>query len=270
VVGDAQSAHVSLCLSDSGSRGIGEELVKILSNKSITVCILDVLAPTYTLPSNVYYFATDVSKLVNIQETYSKICSEIGTPTILCANAGIVRGRTILDATEEDIRKTFEINVLGVFWVIKTFLPDMLKNNHGHILITASSTAFLSVAGAVDYAASKAAVNSIYDGLQTELKHKYGNTKVKASAIFPATIKTAMFEGIIEPSAFWAPPLPPMYVAKRMYDILLKGRSETVLLPAMTNFAAWAQMLPTWMKFGMQDAGATAMDNLKNVPSRKS
>ncbi|KAM5347359.1 hypothetical protein ACJ41O_010364 [Fusarium nematophilum] len=145
-------------------------------------------------------------------------------PTILVANAGVVRGRTILDASERDFQTTFEVNVLGVLYCIKTFLPSMIAADHGHVFITASATAFTTVANGVDYSASKAAINSIIEGLQTEMKHKYGNPNVKVSAIYPATIAAKMFEGIDSSlGGFALPLLQPEEVAERMFQILLNG-----------------------------------------------
>ncbi|KIX01172.1 uncharacterized protein Z518_08897 [Rhinocladiella mackenziei CBS 650.93] len=179
----------------------------------------------------------------------------------LYINAGVV-GRTVLGASEEDVKLTFEVNMLGVMWCLKTFLPTMITANHGHVLITSSATAFVTVAGAVDYSASKAAVTSIHEGIQTELKHKHGNPTVQSSAIFPATITTKMFEGIKGGGGFFLPVLSPDAVAERMLSILVKGESEIAMMPAMSNVNPWIRCLPVWMRVGAQDAGASSMDHL--------
>lgn len=146
-------------------------------------------------------------------------------PTVLVANAGVVKGRTILEASELELRTTFDVNVLGVIFCIKVFLPSMIAADCGHILVTSSATAFGTVASVTDYSASKAAVTSIVEGLQTELKHKYGNPRVKASAIFPATVATEMFKGIDQrANGFTLPVLQPGQVAERMLQTLLNGR----------------------------------------------
>lgn len=156
--------------------------------------------------------------------TYHSVVAQLGQPTILVANAGVLCGKTMLDASEEDLHRTFDVNVHGVIFCIKAFLPSMIAANYGHILVTSSVTAYSTAASVVDYSASKAAVTCIVEGLQTELKHRYGNPRVKASAILPAMVKTRMHAGDDQGvSGFIMPMLEPAPVAARMLQVLSNG-----------------------------------------------
>jgi NADP-dependent 3-hydroxy acid dehydrogenase YdfG len=53
---------------------------------------------------------------------------------MLVNNAGVVQGKKILDLSPEDIKQTFDVNVLAHFWCLKAFLPGMIKNKTGHIV----------------------------------------------------------------------------------------------------------------------------------------
>jgi len=53
-------------------------------------------------------------------------------------NAGIVNGKYFINLTEEEILKTIQVNLLGPMYITKTFLPSMIKSNHGHIVSTIS------------------------------------------------------------------------------------------------------------------------------------
>lgn len=144
---------------------------------------------------------------------------------MLVANAGLYTGNTILGASEDDLRRTFDVNTLGVMFCIKAFLPAMIAGNHGHVLVTSSIKSYITTVLAVDYAASKSAVNSIVEGLQTELKHVYGNPMVKASAVFPALIKTEMSAKVVQPvNSFLMPILGAEEVAERIVQILDAGQ----------------------------------------------
>ena len=156
---------------------------------------------------------------------------------MVVANAGVVRGKTLLDAEERDLRMVFDVNVLGLLWTIKSFLPAMIEADHGHILVTSSATAFLTMANGADYCASKAAVTSLVEGLQTEMKHRYGNPRVRVSAIFPSTIATKMFDGIDAGYLdYLMPILKPERVAERMLQTLLNGKRYLFLKSSCVCF----------------------------------
>jgi all-trans-retinol dehydrogenase (NAD+) len=186
--------------------------------------VLKKLAQLPIIGGKTFYFKTNVASFEDVHFTCKNIVATLGLPTVLISNAGVLSGKTILDASEGDLRRTFDVNVLGVLFCVKALLPSMITANHGHILVTSSIKAYITAAGAVDYSGSKAAVTSIIEGLQTELKHKYGNPMVKVSAIFPAVVKTKMSEGINQPiNSFIMPVLDPGLVAERMVQILCKG-----------------------------------------------
>ncbi|KAJ2893748.1 hypothetical protein MKZ38_008285 [Zalerion maritima] len=84
----------------------------------------------------------------------------------LVANAGICRGKAILQASERDI----ELMVAG---------------NHGHFLVVASQTGYVATPGLTDYSASKAAAIAIYEGLRAEMRHHYGAPAVRVSRVPP-------------------------------------------------------------------------------------
>lgn len=89
------------------------------------------------LASNVYVLKCDLSSSASIKDTASHIRATVGEPTVLINNAGICRGKTLLDATEADINLTYSVNVMSHFWLAKEFLPAMVRNNHGHIVTVA-------------------------------------------------------------------------------------------------------------------------------------
>lgn len=79
-------------------------------------------------------YICDVSDPEDIARVAKEIREDVGEPTILINNAGIVSGRLIMDLSIEDIKRTTSVNYLGQAFTIKEFLPDMIKNNHGHIV----------------------------------------------------------------------------------------------------------------------------------------
>ena len=53
----------------------------------------------------------------DIQRTAAKVSRDIGDPTILVNNAGIVAGKGILDFNDSDVEAAFDVNILAHFWV---------------------------------------------------------------------------------------------------------------------------------------------------------
>jgi len=76
-----------------------------------------------------------------------------------------VRPGTILDKTDEFTEKIFKINIISHFTMIREFMPEMVRKNKGHIVGIASMASFVAPAGIVDYAATKAAVLALHEGL---------------------------------------------------------------------------------------------------------
>jgi all-trans-retinol dehydrogenase (NAD+) len=62
------------------------------------------------------------------------------------------------------VTKIFQINIISHFWMVKEFLPSMVRKNKGHIVGLASMASFVAPPGIVDYAATKAAVMAFHEG----------------------------------------------------------------------------------------------------------
>ncbi|CAG8449611.1 2977_t:CDS:2 [Acaulospora colombiana] len=69
---------------------------------SISVVVLDIKPPEIE-HVNIAYYKCDVSKFEEVQGVARKIVEDFGHPTILVNNAGIVKGKTILDESEAEI-----------------------------------------------------------------------------------------------------------------------------------------------------------------------
>jgi NAD(P)-dependent dehydrogenase (short-subunit alcohol dehydrogenase family) len=62
--------------------------------------------PPIHIPSSIRYFHCDLSSLESIASAAGQICSTLDNPTVLINNAGVVRGKTILESTEKNITAT--------------------------------------------------------------------------------------------------------------------------------------------------------------------
>ncbi|KAJ5217165.1 hypothetical protein N7468_010173 [Penicillium chermesinum] len=249
-----------IILVTGGAGGIGAATVKKLAERGTTVAVLDILPLTYEAPKNVHYYKCDLTNREGLATVAETLTREVGTPTCVVVSAGICRGKTILDASQRDIEVTFGVNNLGLIWTIQTFLPAMVTKNHGHILIIASQAAYLSTAGIVDYAATKAATLAIYEGIQTELRHNYKAPAVRLSCISPSAVQTNMFRGIKVPS--FLPALTPGDIASVIAEIIWSGRAQNRMIPPSAGLSQPARVVPEWMRVALQDYAKDAMSSL--------
>lgn len=149
-----------------------------------------------------------------------------GDITILVNNAGVVSGKPLLEISERAVQRTFAVNVIAHFWLLKECLPSMIAHNHGHIVTVASGAGWVGIPGQTDYSASKWAATGLAESLRLELKHM-GATGVKTTCVNPYFINTGMFEGVT-PS--WLPILPILEPEDVVDQMMTAVRRDTPVL----------------------------------------
>lgn len=121
----------------------------------------------------------DATSSETIKKTADSIRKDHGDPTVLVNNAGAMFSKALLDESQEDVRRVFDINIISNFDLIREFIPSMIERNHGHVIHIASMASFVTGARNVSYAATKAAVLALHEGLAQELSHVYKAKKVR-------------------------------------------------------------------------------------------
>lgn len=174
-------------------------------------------------------YRCDVRDRDAVYSAADKVRAEVGDPAVIVNNAGIVSGAKLLDLPDEAIRRTFEVNVLGLFWVTRAFLPAMIDANRGHIVTVASAAGLVGVARQTDYSASKHAAVGFNESLRVEL-HRSA-PRVHTTVVCPYYIDTGMFEGVRTRVPFLLPILKPHDVARRIADAIAQDRAMLVLPP---------------------------------------
>jgi len=256
-----------------GASGIGELLANTLAVRNINVVVLDT-KPIVTENYNIAYYKCDVSKWEEVEAVAEKIVKEIGHPTVLVNNAGIVHGKLLLDLTPDKIRQTFGVNTLAHFWTLKAFLPDMVKNKTGHVVTVGSVMGLTGSAQMSDYSASKAATISLNESLRYELDNRYKCPKIRTTLVLPGHVSTSMFDTIALPSSsiykFFFPSVQPVTVVKRIITALDEQHSQTIRLPLYTHFVPYLTHLPSFIRDMAQwVSGADhAMEHFVNASDR--
>jgi len=150
-----------------GSSGIGASLAQELYNRNAgtTIIIVDYVPLTWTPPkgSRIRYYQCDLSHSSRIRSLCETIRKEVGNPTVLVNNAGLSRGYTVCDGSYADVEVTIRTNLVAPFLLIKEFLPEMVRRDHGHIVNVSSMSALLPPSRVADYAATKAGLIALHE-----------------------------------------------------------------------------------------------------------
>ena len=174
--------------------GVGRELVRELVRRNVKVAAIDVneKALEETLRAtgdsdNVSLHKVDLTDYEAVNKAASEIIEKYGGIDGVINNAGIIQPFIkILDLPIEKIRLVMNVNFYGTLYMVKAFLPHLLKREEAHIVNVSSMGGFLPVPGQVAYGASKSAVMLLSEGLYSELM----GTDVHITVVLPGGINT--------------------------------------------------------------------------------
>ncbi len=129
----------------------------------------------------------DISQEDICDEIVQATVKELGGIDILVNNAGKqVYIESIEDLSTSQLRKTFEVNIFAMFWLVKAALKHMPKG--ASIINTTSIQAYQPSPGLLDYASTKAAIVAFTHGLGKQLAPK----GIRVNAVAPGPIWTPL------------------------------------------------------------------------------
>jgi 3-oxoacyl-[acyl-carrier protein] reductase len=129
----------------------------------------------------------DVANSEAVTSAVTRIADELGAPTILINNAGILRDNLIFKMTEDDWDAVMGVHLRGAFLMTKAVQGYQVEAKWGRI-VSLSSTSALGNRGQANYSAAKAGIQGLTKTLAIEL----GRYNVTANAIAPGMIATDM------------------------------------------------------------------------------
>ncbi|MEM1610275.1 MAG: SDR family oxidoreductase [Sulfolobales archaeon] len=188
-------ANVPVAIITGGSRGIGRAAAVRFAKAGYYVYVLDIT------PSDVCdeikknrgfceYMKCDVSLEKDIAEAINYIYSKHGRIDVLVNNAGLLIIKPVEETTWEDFRKLVDVNLGGVFLLVKYVAPIMKKQRHGVIINVASTAAYRGIPGHSIYSATKGGIISMRRALAVEL----GSYGIRVISISPSSVDTYMLQ----------------------------------------------------------------------------
>lgn len=141
-------------------------------------------------PARAIAQACDVSDEAATQALVDRAVAEFGTVDIVVNNAGVGGSARAIDETNEHVRNTLEVNLVGLFTLSRQAATVMLANGSGSIVNIASVLGLVGSAP-VQQAAYCAAKGGVVN-LTRQLGAEWGRKGVRVNAIAPGWFRSEM------------------------------------------------------------------------------
>jgi NAD(P)-dependent dehydrogenase (short-subunit alcohol dehydrogenase family) len=165
--------------------------------------------------------------------------SSMGALKVWVNNAGVLRTQKLWAHSDDDVRLTVEVNLLGVMWGSRAAVDAMRREGvqGGHIINIASVAAFAAAPGFAAYAATKHGVFGWTTSLQGDLQA--AGLPIKAHVVCPDAADTSMVReraGDAEAALLWSMPLIGAdQVATKVAGLIDNGRLVTLVPRSRTT-----------------------------------
>ncbi|MGW6336310.1 SDR family oxidoreductase [Nocardia rhamnosiphila] len=177
------------------ARGIGAAIAKRLASDGLQVGVLDLdeaacaetVSAIEKAGGKAIALGADVSKEDSVNAAVERLAGELGAPTVVVNNAGVLRDNLLFKMSVDDWDTVLGVHLRGAFLLTRAAQKYMVEQKWGRI-VNMSSTSALGNRGQANYSAAKAGMQGFTKTLAFELG-KYG---VTANAIAPGFIVTDM------------------------------------------------------------------------------
>jgi 3-oxoacyl-[acyl-carrier protein] reductase len=195
------SAATRVAIVTGAARGIGAATAIRLAQDGFAVAVLDLdetaaKGTVQTIESaggRALAVGADVSDAEQVDAAVTRIASELGAPTVLVNNAGVLRDNMLFKMSESDWDIVMNVHLRGAFLMTRAAQKHMIEAKWGRI-VNLSSTSALGNRGQANYSTAKAGLQGFTKTIAIEL----GKFGVTANAIAPGFIQTEMTKATAE------------------------------------------------------------------------
>ena len=192
---ESNSTGTRVAIVTGAARGIGAAVAKRLAQDGFAVGVLDLdeAAGKATVEAieaaggRALAVGADVSDAEQVEAAVSRVATELGAPTVLVNNAGVIRDNMLFKMTEADWDLVMNVHLRGAFLMTRAVQKHMIDAKWGRI-VSLSSTSALGNRGQANYSTAKAGLQGFTKTVAIEL----GKFGVTANAIAPGFIQTEM------------------------------------------------------------------------------
>lgn len=175
------------------AQGIGAACAKRLARDGASVAVWDTNEPAARavcdeIGDAAQFFACDVSRKSEVDETLSRTLAAFGRVDALVNNAGIFRSAPFLDVTETDWDAVIAVNLKGSFLVGQAVARAMASSGGGAIVNMSSVNGVTAIPEIASYNASKGGIDQLTRAMALALV----DMNIRVNAVAPGTISTEL------------------------------------------------------------------------------
>ena len=169
-----------------------------------------------------------------------------GRADVVVANAGIPGGGPFRELSADRIDTVVETNVLGVMHTVRAFLPTLVDQRDGHVVVVASLAGRFATPGSSIYGATKHAVVAFAESLAYELEP----SGVRVTSVNPGLAETEGFPQTDVPAPFV---MDADRVARTIVDVVERDRGPEISVPRWLGaFQVFRVLTPPLYRWGLR------------------
>lgn len=174
------------------SKGFGLSLVKQLLNAGQLVAATsrnttELIDAVNTDSANFLPLQVELANEESVNQSILTTIQKFNSIDVVINNAGYGIGGSIEELTDSETRASFDVNVFGTLNVIRAVMPQLRKQQSGHIINIASIAGIAGGIGWSVYAAAKSAVIGLSEVLADDVK----TMGIKVTVVAPGAFRTS-------------------------------------------------------------------------------
>ena len=181
------------------SRGLGHAMLEEFLERGHTVaaCARSKISAMSRKANPKWFAALDVCNPDEVNAWAKSVLGEIGAPDLLINNAALInRSAPLWEVTPEEFNPVIDVNIKGVFNLIRAFVPAMVQKKKGVIVNLSSGWGRSTSPEVAPYCATKYAIEGLTQALAQELP-----PEMAAVPLNPGVIDTEMLRSCFGGSA---------------------------------------------------------------------
>jgi NAD(P)-dependent dehydrogenase (short-subunit alcohol dehydrogenase family) len=164
--------------------GIGLATARLMLDEGARVAALDLRPPEpapHLLP-----VTADVTDQSSMDAAARAVLDAFGGLDVLVCNAGIGASGTVVDNDDDEWRRVFDVNVLGIVRTVRPFLDALKRSHSAAVVCTASIVSVTGLPQRAVYGASKGAVYALTMSMAADLVGE----DIRVNCVCPGTVDT--------------------------------------------------------------------------------